>query len=169
MTIDRLWFTRCPAPTPATVAIHQGRLEEEFAADGITVSSLAASQDRSVHLSHYSHSQPNSFRFGGYAPPLITRSRGNDVRLIGMNWTDRAAGLHALPSARISSMSDLKGLRLAVPRRLNDSIDWWRGNVLPGYRTALRRAGLKSGNLILVDINIGREFVDDVTLGAVHT
>ncbi len=169
MTIDRLWFTRCPAPTPATVAIHQEWLEEEFAADGITVSSLAASQDRSVHLSHSSHSQPNSFRFGGYAPPLITRSRGNDVRLIGMNWTDRAAGLYALPSARISSMSYLKGLRLAVPRRLNDSIDWWRGNVLPGYRTALRRAGLESGNLILVDIDIGREFVDDVTLGAVHT
>jgi ABC-type nitrate/sulfonate/bicarbonate transport system substrate-binding protein len=83
MSIDALWFTRCPAPTPASIAICDGWLVDEFKPDGIEVLSLAASRDKSVHLSHYQHTQPNSFRFGGYVPPLISRSRGADVRL---NW-----------------------------------------------------------------------------------
>jgi ABC-type nitrate/sulfonate/bicarbonate transport system substrate-binding protein len=169
MTIDRLWFTRCPVPSAATVAIYQGWLAEEFAPDGITVSSLAESRDKSVHLSHYSHSQPNLFRFGGYVPPLISRSRGTDVRVIGLSWSDRMAGLWALPGTPVRSPSDLKGLRLGVPRRLNDSIDWWRATVLAGYETALVVSGLAPGDLKLVDIDIAREFVADVTLGVDNT
>jgi len=37
MSIDTLWYTRCPAPTAATIAIRNGWLEEEFARDGIAV------------------------------------------------------------------------------------------------------------------------------------
>ncbi len=91
MTVNVLWFTRCPAPTAASIAICKGWLVDEFAGDGIKVLSLAASRDKSVHLSHYQHTQPNSFRFGGYVPPLISRSRGADVRLIGLGWPDRTA------------------------------------------------------------------------------
>lgn len=82
--IDTLWFTRCPAPTPASIAIRNAWLRDEFAPDGIEVLSLAASKDKSVHLSHYRHTQPNSFRFGGYVPPLISCARGRDVKIIGL-------------------------------------------------------------------------------------
>jgi ABC-type nitrate/sulfonate/bicarbonate transport system substrate-binding protein len=160
-----LWFTRCPAPSAASVAIRQGWLEAEFAPDGIAVRSLAGSGDKTVQLSHYRHSQPNSFRFGGYAPPLIAASRGADLKVIGLAWPDRAAAVLALPGSPIQGGEDLKGRRLAVPRRLNDSIDWWRATVLEGYRQALAQAGLGPADVSFVDIDIAREYFEDAARG----
>jgi ABC-type nitrate/sulfonate/bicarbonate transport system substrate-binding protein len=134
MAIDTLWYTRCPAPTAATIAIREGWLDTEFAADGIAVRSLASSNDRQVHLSHYRHSQPNSFRFGCYVPPLISQSRGADIKVIGIAWHDRVHGIYALPDSGIETAADLKGKRLGVPVRLNDDVDWWRASVLGGYK-----------------------------------
>ncbi len=163
-TIDALWYTRCPAATAASIAIRLGWLEREFEADGLVVQSLAAAQSKTAHLSHYSHSQPNSFRFGGYVPPLITRSRGTDVRVIGLNWADRAAGLWVAAGSEIRSAAELRGKRLAVPRRLNDKIDWWRATVLAGHHAALKVAGLTPADVTFVDIDIAREFVADATV-----
>lgn len=165
MTIDTLWYTRCPTPTAASVAIRLGWLEQEFAPDGIAVRSLASSKDKAVHLSHYQHTQPNSFRFGGPVPPLVTRSRGTDVRIIGLAWVDRSAGIYALPASGIEVPADLRGKRFGVPRRLNDSIDWWRAQVIGGYRTALAKAGLTQDDVTFVDIGVEREFVADATQG----
>lgn len=169
MSIDTLWFTRCPAPSAASIAIRQGWLVDEFAPDGIEVLSLAASKDKSVHLSHYQHTQPNSFRFGGYVPPLISRSRGTDVRVIGLAWPDRVAEVVVRPSSPIRSAADLKGKRLAVPRRLNDSVDWWQATVRAGYDAVLEAAGLDQADVALTDVRIEREFVADVTQGSDHS
>ena len=132
MGIDTLWYTRCPAPTAASIAIRQGWLAQEFAGDGIAVRSLASSTDKEVQLSHYRHSQPDSFRFGGYVPPLISRARGAEIKVIGISWHDRVHGFFALPGSGITTVSDLKGKRLAVPHRVNDDVDWWRASVLGG-------------------------------------
>ncbi len=163
--IDTLWFTRCPAPTAASVAIRLGWLVDEFAPDGIAVRSLASVNDPTVHLSHYNHTQANSFRFGGYIPPFTAASRGSDVRILGAAWSDRAAGLYALPSSRMRSLADLKGARLALPRRVKDDTDWWRGLVLAGYRHALSLAGLGLDDVELVEIRIERAYVEDASLG----
>lgn len=165
MTIDTLWFTRCPAPTAATVAIHQGWLADEFTGDGIAVRSLASASDRSVHLSHYNHTQPNSFRFGGYVPPFVAASRGSDVRVLGVAWPDRAAAIYALPGSGIAKAADIRGKRLAVPRRMNDDVDWWRALVLAGYAHALHVAGLTFADVELVEIRIERSYVEDASLG----
>lgn len=162
---DTLWYTRCPAPTAASIAVRQGWLEEEFAADGIAVRSLASVNDRSVHLSHYNHNQPNSFRFGGYVPPLVAASRGSDLRIIGIAWPDRAAAIYALPQSGIRTAADLKGRRFALPRRLNDEVDWWRALVLAGYRHALHAANLTFDDIELVDIDIERAYADDAATG----
>jgi len=162
---DTLWYTRCPAPTAASIAIRQGWLEEEFAADGIAVRSLASAKDRAVHLSHYNHSQANSFRFGGYVPPLIAASKGADLRIVGIAWSDRAAALYALPQSGIRTAADLKGRRFALPRRLNDEVDWWRALVLSGYRHALQVAGLTFDDIELVEIAIERAYVEDAVTG----
>lgn len=166
MTIDTLWYTRCPAPTAASVAIREGWLTDEFAPDGIAVRSLASSQDKSVHLSHYTHSQPNSFRFGGFVPPLVSASRGADVRVLAVSWPDRAAAVFALPESGIRSAGDLRGKRFSVPKRMNDGIDWWRALVLGGYRSALRVAGLAFSDVTLVDIEIQKPYVDDARAGS---
>lgn len=166
MEIDTLWYTRCPAPTAATVAIREGWLAEEFAPDGIEVRSLASARETKVHLSHYTHSQPNSFRFGGYVPPLVSASRGADLRILGVSWPDRTAAVLALPDRGIRTSADLRGRRLSVPRRLNDSIDWWRALVLGGYDNALRSAGLGRDEVGLIDIRIQRPYVDDARSGS---
>ncbi len=159
--MQTLWFTRCPTPSAASVAIRQGWLEAEFAPDGIAVRSLASSTDKSVQLSHYRHTQPDSFRFGGYVPPLVAASRGADLKVIGLAWPDRAAAVLALPESQIAASRDLRGRRLAVPRRVNDSIDWWRASVLEGYRQALAKTGLGFNDVELVDIDIDREYMQD--------
>ncbi|MDB5964565.1 MAG: transporter substrate-binding protein, partial [Polaromonas sp.] len=71
--LEQLWYTRCPVPTASGIAIHKGWINDEFAADGITVSSLRASPDRKVRESHFDHRQINSFRQGGNAPPIWSR------------------------------------------------------------------------------------------------
>ena len=45
-----LWYTRCPAPTAASIAIREGWLEEEFAPDGIAVRSISEASDESTRL-----------------------------------------------------------------------------------------------------------------------
>lgn len=163
--LDTLWYTRCPAPTAASIAIKQGWLNDEFAADGIAVRSLASATERSVHLSHYTHSQPNAFRFGGYVPPLVSASRDVDLRILGLSWPDRTAAVLALQESGLKRPEDLRGKRLSVPRRTRDSIDWWRALVMAGYRAALRRAGLEPRDVEFVEIDIDRAYVDDAVTG----
>ena len=165
MHIDTLWYTRCPAPTAASVAIREGWLEQEFAKDGIAVKSLASARDARVHQSHYTQSQPNSFRFGGYVPPLVSASRGADVRVIGLSWPDRTAAVLALPDSKVRGPEDLRGARLSVPRRRNDSVDWWRALVLSGYESALHMAGLGWSDVQLIEIGIDRPYMADATVG----
>ncbi len=137
MSVDTLWFTRCPNPSPASIAIRNGWLVEEFAPDGIEVLSLAASKDKDVHQSHSRHTHPNFFRFGGYVPPLVSRSRGADARIVGLGWPDRTAEIVVAPGSDIAGGADLKGRRLGVPVRVNDSVDWWQATVRAGYEDAL--------------------------------
>jgi len=165
MSIDTLWYTRCPAPTAASIAIRESWLEREFANDGIAVKSLASARDTRAHQSHYNHSQPNSFRFGGYVPPLVSASRGADLRVIGLSWPDRTAAVLALPDSNLRSPADLRGARLSVPRRRNDSIDWWRALVLSGYEGALRVAGLAVDDVRMTEIGIDRPYMADATIG----
>ena len=83
--VSELWYTRCPVPTASSIAISQGWLDDEFVPDDIAVASLRASADSAVRESHFNHSQADSFRQGGNIPPIWTRSRGSDVRLIGLS------------------------------------------------------------------------------------
>ena len=38
--LDQIWFTRCPVPTASGIAYKLGWLSDEFAADGLPVSTL---------------------------------------------------------------------------------------------------------------------------------
>jgi ABC-type nitrate/sulfonate/bicarbonate transport system substrate-binding protein len=160
MPKDTLWYTRCPVPTAWSLAVHLGWLDEEFEAEGIAFSSLLNSDDRRVRESHFDHTLPDSFRHGGNTPPLWARSVGNDVRLIGLSWTDQPQLLLALPESGIRSPKDLKGKRLSLPRRKNDTIDFWRAQALQFYDTALASAGLTLADVELVDLPIERRFID---------
>jgi ABC-type nitrate/sulfonate/bicarbonate transport system substrate-binding protein len=165
-----LWYTRCPAPTAASIAIRQGWLEEEFAADGIAVRSISEALDEPTRLAHYSHDHPALFRFGGYVPPLQAMARGVDLRIIGLNWHDRVAGFFTLPdhplaARRAEGTRALAGARLALPIRKHDRTDWWRATVLAGI--AHLRAISAPGDAApeIVPIEIERSYFDDATTG----
>ena len=68
--VNRLWYTRCPAPTPFGIAIQQGWLDDEFRDEGIDIQALQDSRDPVIRQSHFTHSQAHSFRQGGNIPAL---------------------------------------------------------------------------------------------------
>lgn len=168
MSIDTLWYTRCPVPTAFSIAVQRGLLDEEFGADGIRIQSLHGSPDPAVRQSHFAHTQPHSFRHGGHIPPLWARSQGRDVRLIGLSWNDEYQAVIALPESGITTVAGLRGKRLGIPRRINDPIDFWRASGLRGFRSALHTAGLTERDVELIELPIGRTYVDDARPGTSH-
>jgi len=165
MTLDTLWYTRCPVPTAFSVATRLGWLDEEFARDGIRLRSLASSADPTIRQSHFEHTLPNSLRHGGGIPPLYARRQGGDLRIVGFSLGDSAQRILALPGKGIHSVHDLAGKRLGVQRRLNDAIDFWAATTLRGYDLILKQARLSAADVTLVDIKVARRFVDDTTTG----
>jgi ABC-type nitrate/sulfonate/bicarbonate transport system substrate-binding protein len=161
--LDQLWYTRCPVPTASGIAIHHGWINEEFARDGIAVSSLRASADRSVRESHFDHRQANSFRQGGNAPPIWSRSQGQDVVVVGLTWLPQYQSILALPGSGIKTLADLKGKRLALPRRVNEKIDFWRASALQGYLQALALEGLTERDVTLVDLPVEESYIGEVS------
>lgn len=162
-TSQTIWYTRCPVPTAFGIAIANGFLAAELRPDGIEPRSLASSSDNAVRLSHFNHSQPNSFRHGGNGPPLVTRSRGGDVTLIGLSWNDSIKPMLALPGSGITSMADLAGKRVSLPIRASDSIDFWRATSLRGTEIALHNAGMSLDDVKFEQVSTNRAFIDAAT------
>ena len=169
MSVDTLWYTRCPVPTAFSVAIRLGWIDDEFAPDKIEVASLLSSAARATRESHFAHTQSGSFRHGGNIPPLWAFSEGNDVRLIALSWNDEIQVVLARADSDIRTVADLKGRRLGVPRRLHDSIDFWRATVLRGYQSAMRTTGLTEKDIEFVEIPIARAWLDDSPRETAHT
>lgn len=158
---DALWYTRCPVPTASGVAIDVGFIEDEFRADSLSVRSLAASSDPKVRESHFDHNQPNSFRQGGNIPPIWARSRGADLRLVGASWIEQYEAIVALPGSGLSSAEDLRGRRIALPRRTRDQIDFARATTLRAVTNALSYAGIGPDEVVWVDLPVDETFIGD--------
>lgn len=159
--VDAIWYTRCPVPTAAGIAIQKRWLQDEFRADGIAVQSMRHSLDPKVRQSHYTHTLPDSFRQGGNAPAIYARSEGRDTVLLGLHWIPQYQAVIALPGAGLTRIEELRGKRLALPRRVNDEIDFWRATALQGYDHALRLGGLSLADVQLVDLPVETSYVDE--------
>jgi len=163
-----LWYTRCPCATAFSVAWQQGAIDAEFAKDrDVEFLSLQQSSDPKVHQSHYTHTQENSFRYGGNVPAIWARSRGADSRLVGLAWTENPHPILALPDSGIRSVADLKGKRLLVVKREADPVvDFSRITTLRIYESALATAGLTLKDVQLVEIAINRPRQDEKAIAA---
>ncbi len=157
--LDTLWYTRCPVPTAASLAIDLGLLDEEFAADGITIQSLQASGEQTVRESHFDHTQDNSFRQGGNIPPIWTRARGGDMRLIGLTWVDEYAAIITLPGSGIEGVEDLSGRRLGMGCRINDQIDFFKAMALRTIQAALSTEAMTESDVDLIEIPVNETYV----------
>lgn len=157
---DTLWFTRCPVPCASGIAVTNGWLDDAFEPLGVRVQSLRNSPDRRIRESHFTHTLENSFRQGGNAPAIYARSQGEDTVLLGLQWTPQYQAILTLPESGIKTVSDLKGRRLSLPKRINDKIDFWRAISLQGYEHALSTAQLGLADVQLVDLPVVQSFVD---------
>jgi ABC-type nitrate/sulfonate/bicarbonate transport system substrate-binding protein len=157
-----IWYTRCPVPTPFGLALQLGWIEEEFAGESdVVFRALQTSSDPKVHQSHYTHTQPRSFRHGGNFPAIWAQSNGAGTRVIGLSWVHSPQLVVARPGSGIKSAADLKGKRLLAVRRPKEDIDFAYGMALRTYEIALAGAGLTLADAEIVDIPIDRSLVSD--------
>ncbi|OLL31045.1 desulfurase [Burkholderia sp. SRS-W-2-2016] len=151
--MSRLWYTRCPAPTPFGIAAQKGWLDEEFAADGIDVKALQDADDVAIRRSHFTHTQPWSFRQGGNIPALWARSQGSDTRLIGLSWVDEFQALITLDRQLDASADALTGRRFGLPLNTRASVvDFHRATALRGFGSLLGALGGALADVELVDL-----------------
>ncbi|MFF2321725.1 ABC transporter substrate-binding protein [Agrobacterium sp. NPDC058088] len=147
-----LWYTRCPAPTPLSIAVQLGWIEERFAGHGISVSSIRDSADPAIRQSHFDHRLDWSFRQGGNIPPIWAKAGGRHTRLVGLTRTDEFQAVIALPASGINKGGDLKGRRIGLPKRPNETIDFQRATSLKGIVSALTVSDLTIADVELVDL-----------------
>lgn len=165
-----LWYTRCPVPTATSIAIQKGWLTDIFAQQTVNLKPLRSVAEEQTRNSHFTHSQANSFREGGNTPAIYARAQGRDTVLIGLAWTPQYQGILTLPHSGIKQVEDLKGRRLAVPRRVHDTIDFWQASSIQGYEHALKSANLTLNEVTLVDLPIEAKFLDagtDTDIGVI--
>jgi ABC-type nitrate/sulfonate/bicarbonate transport system substrate-binding protein len=154
MSVDALWYTRCPVPTATGIALAEGWLTAEFADDGIPLRALTASPDPAVRRSHFEHTVANSLRQGGNIPPLVARSNGADVKILAFSWPTISHRVLVRPDSDVETVADLRGRRLSLPRRADRRLDFWQPTVLRGYEQALATAGLTTDDVDLVPIDV---------------
>ena len=86
-SLSSVWYTRCPAPTPLSIAHQLGWIDKQFQSTGVTVRSIRDSKDPAVRQSHFTHALDFSFRQGGNIPPIWARSDGRETRVVGITTT----------------------------------------------------------------------------------
>lgn len=145
-----LWYTRCPAPTPLSIAYQLGWVEQCFREAGVGVRSIRDSRDPAVRESHFTHALDFSFRQGGNIPPIWARSGGRETRVVGITTTDEFQAIVALPGSGIAGGADLRGRRVGVPRKPGERIDFQRATALKGIVSALSLEGLTHRDVELV-------------------
>ena len=148
---DAIWYTRCSVPTPLSLAVLKGWIDDEFKGDGIAIKSLRDSVDPDEQASHFKHSLPHSFRQGGSAPAIWAKSRGQDTKVIAITWTDEFQALIAAPGAKISSVKELKGRRIGLPAHGN-LIDHNRASALRAFTYLLEVEGLTPNDVEWIDL-----------------
>lgn len=147
---DFVWYTRCPAPTPLSIAHQLGWIDRRFAEAGVPVRSIRDSKDPTVRQSHFTHALDFSFRQGGNIPPIWARSGGRQTRVVGITTTDEFQAIVALPSSGIANGGDLKGRRIGVPRKAGETVDFQRATALKGIVSGLSLSGLTAADVELV-------------------
>lgn len=153
-----IWFTRCPVANASEIAISKGWLREEFKKDGIDIHSVEKLDDRDTH---FTHDHPQFFREGGNIPPIWAKSNGIDVKLIGLSFLEQKQSILVGKYSPIKSIEDLKGKRLALPRRTNDKIDFWRATVKHGFITSLEANGVDQKDVEFVDIPVDTKYIGE--------
>ena len=150
--LGNIWLTRTPVPSASGLAWSLGWLDDEFRADGVRVNWIREDALRGVP-DDAGEQRRTMFREGGNIPALALRAQGADTRCVGLTWIDERQAIMVRPDRPIVELSDLRGMRVALPGfARNRAYSIVRGMSLHGIESALALAGLRFGDVELVDV-----------------
>ena len=150
--MNELWHARCPVPTPLSVAIQLGWIENALLrSGGIRFRSMPETGDPNEAVQYHESPLPNSFRHGGSVPALWARAKGQQTRVIGLSWTDEYQAIIALPRTGPTTIRQLRGRRIGIPQH-DTAIDHCRAAALRAFSVILATEGLSFADVELVDL-----------------
>lgn len=150
--LHEIWHARCPVPTPLSVAVQLGWVESALHRIGdIRLRSLPETSDPVEPTQYHESTLPNSFRQGGSVPAIWARANGQRTRVIGLSWTDEYQAVIAMPRAGLTSVGQLRGRRIGMPRH-DVTIDHSRAAALRGFSAILATEGLSLTDVELADL-----------------
>lgn len=150
--LRELWHARCPVPTPLSLAIQLGWIEDALHQSGnIQLRSLPETDDPTETVQYHEGLLSHSFRHGGSAPAIWARARGQQTRVIGLSRTDEYQAIIALPHSSLTHIRELRGRRIGIPRH-DTAIDHSRAAALRAFSVTLATEGLSFADVELVDL-----------------
>lgn len=157
-----LWYTRCPVATASGIAYQRGMFDEEFNGSDYEVRNIKE-LGRAQASTHFTHTLADSFREGGFIPPLWAREHGAQTAIVGFTFVAETLRFYVRPDSGINSFADLKGKRIGLPVRPKLEIDFMHVNAHKAFWGALQEHGMTEADVELTDFEVG----DDV-LGTVN-
>jgi len=148
-----MWYTFCPVICASHIALEKHWFQDEFEKDGINISHISTLPTEEWQ-SHFTHKHKLLFRDGGNIPPIWAKSEGADTKVIGMIWADRGQSIMVPKESPIKSVAELKGKKVALPRRTGNLIDFRRAMAQRGIIMALKAYGLTEDAVQWVDIPV---------------
>jgi ABC-type nitrate/sulfonate/bicarbonate transport system substrate-binding protein len=146
-----IYYARCPVPTASGIALHRGMFEQQFAGSDISVANIGESGPAHVNA-HFTHDLDNFIREGGCTPPIWARSRGASTRLLGITFMREPLGVYVRTDDDIETVTDLAGLRLALPVWPQLVFNFWRVAAHKGFQSALDAHGMRESEVKFVDV-----------------
>jgi ABC-type nitrate/sulfonate/bicarbonate transport system substrate-binding protein len=151
---NEVFFSICPRPIAAHIALEQGWLGEELARVGARAAYLRSIPDPEELWPHVSHRGDTIIRDGGCVPPIWARADVTSTRLVGITYAIGSGGhLLVRADADIWRVADLTGKRVGLPKGRNTrKIDFLRTTPERGIKLALLVEGLSHQDVDFVDI-----------------
>lgn len=167
--LDHIWMVRAPVPSASSIAWSLGWLDEEYAAEGITVGWVREETIRDP-LAHSAERQRATFREGGNISALTERSQGQPTRVIGLTWIDERQSIIVRPDSDILEPADLRNRRIAIPGPPPTGSATVRGMSLHGVENALSLAGLTLNDVQITETPGSRiDYSDPLTINRMWT
>jgi len=156
-----LWYSRCPVATASGIAYQRGMFNEEFDGSDYEVRNIRE-LGRSKANTHFTGALPDSFREGGFIPPLWARQNGADTTVIGFTFVAETLRFYVRPDSGIKSFADLKGKRIGLPVRPQLEIDFMHVNAHKAFWGALQEHGMTEADVELTDFEIDEDVLASV-------